>query len=52
MRAYDKDGNVVLQDPWISQYLFKKIDNEWKVINANESGVEKNITPESLEEIK
>jgi hypothetical protein len=42
-----KDGHSVLQDPWISQMLFKKIDNKWKVISAAESGIEKNVASES-----
>ena len=36
-----KDGHAVLQDPWAMQYILKKVDNKWKVISANESGVEK-----------
>ena len=42
-----KDGHSVLQDPWISQMLFKKIDNKWKVICGAESGIEKNVASES-----
>jgi hypothetical protein len=42
-----KDGHSVLQDPWISQILFKKIDNKWKVISGAESGIEKNVPSES-----
>jgi hypothetical protein len=38
-----KDGHSVLQDPWISQMLFKKIDNRWKVISGAESGVEQSV---------
>ena len=38
-----KDGHSVLQDPWISQMLFKKIDNKWKVISAAESGIEQSV---------
>jgi hypothetical protein len=37
------DGHSVLQDPWISQMLFKKIDNEWKVISGAESGIEHSV---------
>ena len=36
-----KDGHAILDDPWALQYMFKKVDNKWKVISANESGVEK-----------
>jgi len=42
-----KDGHSVLQDPWISQILLKKIDNKWKVISGAESGIEKNVSSES-----
>ena len=42
-----KDGHSVLQDPWISQILFKKIDNKWKVISGAESGIEKSVSSES-----
>jgi hypothetical protein len=42
-----KDGHSVLQDPWISQILLKKIDNKWKVIGGAESGIEKNVPSES-----
>lgn len=38
-----KDGHSVLQDPWISQILFKKIDNKWKVICGAESGIERSV---------
>jgi hypothetical protein len=42
-----KDGHSVLQDPWISQMLFKKIDNKWKVISGAESGIEQSAPSES-----
>ena len=38
-----KDGHSVLQDPWISQMLLKKIDNKWKVIGGAESGIEQSV---------
>ena len=38
-----KDGHSVLQDPWISQILFKKIDDKWKVISGSESGIEQSV---------
>lgn len=38
-----KDGRAVLQDPWAMQYIFKKVDNEWKIISFNESGVEQSV---------
>ncbi len=51
-----KDGHSVLQDPWISQMLFKKIDNRWKIISASESGAEKIVrasdTPKELNQVE
>ena len=41
-----KDGHTVLEDPWAMQYLFKKIENEWKIVSFNESGVEQSIKSE------
>jgi hypothetical protein len=38
-----KDGHSVLQDPWISQILLKKIDSKWKVISGAESGIEQSV---------
>ena len=38
-----KDGRAVLQDPWAMQFIFKKVDNEWKIISINESGVEQSV---------
>lgn len=42
-----KDGHAILEDPWAMQYLFKKVDNMWKAISINESGVEKPIASET-----
>jgi hypothetical protein len=51
-----KDGHSVLQDPWISQMLFKKIDNKWKVISGSESGIEQSVknseTSEELNQVE
>jgi len=51
-----KDGRVLLQEPWIVQFVFQKIDNEWKVISSIESGTEKIIkpgeTPKELNQIE
>jgi hypothetical protein len=38
-----EDGHSVLQNPWIVQLLFKKIDNKWKVVSAAESGTEQSV---------
>jgi hypothetical protein len=46
-----KDGHSVLQDPWAMQYLLKKIGNEWKVISANESGIEKSAPGENSRQL-
>jgi len=46
-----KDGHSVLQDPWISQILFKKIDNKWKVVSGAESGIEQSVPSETSKEL-
>jgi hypothetical protein len=46
-----KDGHSILQDPWISQFIFKKTDNKWKVLSEAESGVEKNVPGETAKEL-
>ena len=38
-----KDGHSVLADPWSIQLLFKKIDNNWRVISGAESGVTQSV---------
>jgi hypothetical protein len=38
-----KDGHTILQDPWTMQFLFRKIDDKWKVIGGSESGIEKTV---------
>jgi hypothetical protein len=51
-----KDGHAVLEDPWAMQYVFKKIDNAWKIISFNESGVERIVkasdTPKELNQVE
>ena len=42
-----KDGHAVLQDPTVMLFIFKKIDEEWKVIYGVESHVDKNVASES-----
>ncbi len=44
-----KDGHSILQDPWILQLLFKKIDNKWKVISGAESGIEQSVKQAKLQ---
>jgi hypothetical protein len=47
-----KDGHAILEDPWAMQYVFKKVDNEWKIISFNESGIEKIVkASETLKEL-
>ncbi len=38
-----KNGHSVLADPAVTQVLYNKIDNRWRVININESGVEQSV---------
>jgi len=38
-----KDGHSVIQDPWAMQFIFKKIDNRWRVVYCTESGEEKSV---------
>jgi hypothetical protein len=35
-----KDGHSVIQEPWVNQFVFKKIDGKWKVVSTIESGYE------------
>jgi hypothetical protein len=35
-----KDGHSVVQDPWVNQFLLKKIGGKWKVVSTIESGYE------------
>jgi hypothetical protein len=36
-----KDGHSIVQEPWVNQFIFKKIDGKWKVVSTIESGYEK-----------
>jgi len=42
-----KDGHAVLQDPTVMLFIFKKIDDAWKVIYEVESHIDKNVASES-----
>lgn len=42
-----KDGHAVLQDPTVMLFIFKKIDDTWKVIYGVESHIDKNVSSES-----
>jgi hypothetical protein len=42
-----KDGHAVLQDPTVMLFIFKKIDDEWKVIYGVESHIDKIVPGES-----
>ena len=35
-----KDGHSVVQQPWVSQFTFKKINGNWKLVNGLDSGYE------------
>jgi hypothetical protein len=36
-----KDGHSVIQEPWVSQFMLKKMDGKWKVVSVSESGFER-----------
>jgi hypothetical protein len=36
-----KDGHSVIQEPWVNQFLFKKVDGKWKTMSTLESGYER-----------
>jgi hypothetical protein len=36
-----KDGHSIVQEPWVTQFIFKKIDGKWKVASTIESGYER-----------
>src|ERR1035437_9685563 len=42
-----KDGHAILQDPTVMLFIFKKIDNSWKIIYGVESYIEKSVNSES-----
>ncbi|MGA2407892.1 MAG: hypothetical protein ABSF81_14245 [Bacteroidales bacterium] len=42
-----KDGHAILQDPTVMLFIFKKIDDKWKVIYGVESHIDKNVASES-----
>lgn len=46
-----KDGNAVLQDPTVMLFIFKKIDDTWKVIYGVESHIDKIVPTESSKEL-
>lgn len=41
-----KDGHTVLQSPWAMQWLFRKIDGDWKAISGSGGGVEQFVKRE------
>ena len=43
-----KDGHSVLQDPTVMLFIFKKIDDAWKLIYGVESHIDKSVPSESL----
>jgi hypothetical protein len=36
-----KDGHSIVQEPWASQFLYKKINGKWKLVNCIDSGYER-----------
>jgi len=38
-----KDGHAILQDPTVMLFIFKKIDNSWKIIYGVESYIQQNV---------
>jgi len=38
-----KDGHAILQDPTVMLFIFKKIDNSWKIIYGVESYISQNV---------
>ena len=38
-----KDGHAILQDPTVMPFIFKKIDNSWKIIYGVESYIQQNV---------
>jgi hypothetical protein len=46
-----KDGHAILQDPTVMLFIFKKINDAWKVIYGVESHIDKNVPGESSKEL-
>jgi hypothetical protein len=46
-----KDGHSTLEDPEAFMFMFKKIDNRWKIAYYFDSYVEKNVPSESLKKL-
>jgi uncharacterized protein (DUF2147 family) len=46
-----KDGHAILQDPTVMLFIFKKINDAWKVIYGVESHIDKNVPSESSKEL-
>lgn len=46
-----KDGNAILQDPTVMLFVFKKVNDSWKIIYGVESHIDKNVTDESPKEL-
>ena len=44
-----KDGHSILADPEVMQFIFKKINNKWKVIYGVDSYVEKTVKQRKFE---
>jgi hypothetical protein len=46
-----KDGHSILEDPASFMFMFKKINNKWRIIYWVDSYVEKNVASESSKEL-
>lgn len=47
-----KDGRIVVQDPWVWENLFKKVDGKWLSLYTSEFGIEKLVpNPEKQKEL-
>jgi hypothetical protein len=46
-----KDGHAILQDPTVMLFIFKKINDAWKVIYGVESHIDKIVPNESSKEL-
>ena len=42
---------LYFEDPWLFMFIFKKINNKWRIIYWVESYVEKNVTSETAKEL-
>lgn len=46
-----KDGHSVAQDPYVGQFLFRKIDDRWRIVSCNESSVDRAVPGEGAKDL-